>query len=273
MEFMEDKWLYVVMVVAAFVMLWAQGQSKKFKTAWARPVVILSTLVIVALAATQLFQSVTAPQRQGDKIRNKELFFLSSALQTLGEEIGTNHRGANILLITRQPSQFDKLQERQDVVKNGLKLGLRDRAKVGAIVHPAPPEGITDVIDDSMVTAKMIDELIANNPGHQIVLLMIDMPHDFQDMALWSMPEDENRPKLAFAVQSVYELRRAIAAEFIAAAVTYRPGYKFDLKSKAPELYTDAFTERYLLVTPANVDALAEEYPKLFLVEEEEDDK
>lgn len=273
MEVMEGKWLYLVMVVAAVVMLWAQSQSKRFKSNWARPVVVLSGLFIFALAITQVFQAMTAPQREGDRIRNREMHYLSATMQTLGEQIGTKHRGASILVVTPEPTQFDKLQARQDIVVNSLNLGLADGANVGAIVHPKPPEGMSDAVEEGMVTAAMLDAVIEANPGHQIILLNIGLPHDFHEMAFWSTKVEDgvNRPRLALGQQSVYELRRAIAAEFIACVVTYKPGYKFDINKLAPELYNEAFDDRYLLVTPENVDALAEEYPDLFLVEEEEE--
>jgi hypothetical protein len=273
MEVMEGKWLYVVMVFLAMVMLWAQGQSKKFKSSWARPLVILSTLLIVALAGTQVVRSLTQTGREGDRIRNKEFHYLSSAMQAIGDEIGSSHRGANILVVTAEPNEFNKLQARQDIVINGLNAGLRDRATVGAVVHPKYNAEITDTVEEGMVTAKMIDDLIEANVGHQIVLLMVGLPHDFQDMALWSIEDEETRPKLALSPSSVFELRRAIAGGYIACAVAYKPGYRFDLKGEAPELHADAFAERYLLVTPANVEELAAEHEKLFLIEEEEDDK
>jgi hypothetical protein len=271
MELLQEYWLYAVMVFLALVMLWAQGQSKKFKSSWARPLVVACTLFILALAATQVFKALTRDQREGDRIRENEYAYLAAAMQTLGDEFGSNHPGAKILVINSEPTEFNKLQVQQDVIINSLQLGLNGRGKLGSIVHPKYSDDITDPVEEGMITAAMLDQLIEENPQHQIVLNLVGMPHDYQDMALWTM-EEETRPKLALYRDSVFELQRAIAGGYICAAVIYKPGFRFVIDGPpAPENYSDAFAERFLLVTSNNVDDLAAEHPNMFFVQEEDE--
>ena len=272
MEILKENWLIPVMVFLVMVILWAYGQSKKFKSGWARPLILICTVLILGLAGTHMYKIINKADIDGQKIRDKELTFLAAAMQTLGDELGKNRRNSKILLITYEPTEFNKLQTRQDLVVSALNQGLAGRGEIGAVVHPKH-EAFADAVEESMITAEMLNEVIAENPGHQIILSMVGLPHDYQEMDLWKADvEDDARPRLALHLQSVYELQGAIAADFIAAAVIYKPGYRFQIDGPpAPELYTDAFAERYLLVTPHNVEELAETHENMFFIPEEEE--
>lgn len=268
MEFMEGKWLFVLMFVFAIVMFWAQGQGKRYKAAWARPLAGLCGIIAVMLAGLQILNDSCADDKTRIEVVNKEMHYLHAAMRVLGEQLGTDHAGANILLITNKVNEYNR--ERHDAILDGLKEGLSGKAKIGRVIHPEAPEGVDaeEYYEEEMFTAEMMDKAIAENEGHDLIVSLLGLPFDFQQMGLWQM-EDEVRPTLSLAFASVYELRRALSAGYISSVIAYNPGYVYDIKAQPPEAYREAFDERYLLITPTNVDEIAAAHPSMFKPMEE----
>ena len=197
------------------------------------------------------------------------MHYLYAAMRVMGERLGEANAGSNILLITNRVNEYN--QERHDAILDGLKTGLAGRASIGSVVHPEPPEGGDgeEYYEEEMFTAAMMNVTIEANTEHDMVVSLLGLPFDFPEMTLWEM-EDDKRPKLGLAFASVYELQRAIEASFVGVVIAYNPSYVYDIKAQPPEDYKEAFDQRYLLITPENVNEIAAAHPSMFKPQEAE---
>jgi hypothetical protein len=275
MEFMDGKWLYFWMIFFAIVMFWAQGQGKRFKAVWARPLAGLCGIIAVGLAILQMMSFSCQEDTIREGVVDKEMKYLYAAMRVMGEQLGEGHEGSNILLITNRVNEYN--QERHDAILDGLKSGLDGRATIGSVIHPEPPEGVNaeEYYEEEMFTAEMMNKTVADNTEHDMIVSLLGLPFDFAEMTLWQM-EDDKRPKLGLAFASVYELQRAIKAGYVGVVIAYNPNYVYDIKAEPPEQYREAFDQRYLLITPENVNDIAATHPSMFKpqeVEPEEDKK
>jgi hypothetical protein len=140
MEFMDGKWLYVWMILFAIVMFWAQGQAKRYKAVWARPLAGLCGIIAVCLACLQMASYSCEDGKIREEVVSKEMKYLYASMRVLGEELGEANAGSNILLITNRVNEYN--QARHDAILDGLKTGLDGKATIGTVIHPDPPEGM-----------------------------------------------------------------------------------------------------------------------------------
>jgi hypothetical protein len=117
-----------------------------------------------------------------------------------------------------------------------------------------------------IMTAQSVTEGIAKYPGTTMIVTFIGLPRDFTNMEIWYGEDEAKKLKVAVINGEVYQLGPGISAGQIVAAVTYNPKAKFD-ESKAPSDPQAAFDKRYLMITPENVEQIAQEYPGLFEVQ------
>jgi len=262
----------VVMILALIGMI---ACAKKQRTnPNAQPIAIALLIVVVICGIAILVKTGTLGDNANEKLIQNELKFATATAIILGEELKSNYPNEKVLVVVDR--NFDKNTRQQKLVE-GLKKGLgtaevvtdtlvlegrkRDNPPVAAApgAPPLPPE--EDIMPlEELMKASDFDAVIEKNPDCKIVVSLIGLPRDFNMMKTWNL---ENRPKIALLNADVHLLMPLIRAGYIAAVVSYCPGVKFS-EDPAPNDPKAAFDLRYLMVTPKNVDELAQKHQGLF---------
>ncbi|MFT5129165.1 MAG: hypothetical protein ACI8W8_002787, partial [Rhodothermales bacterium] len=114
-----------------------------------------------------------------------------------------------------------------------------------------------------------LDGLIAGRGDHDVIVSLLGLPENYMEMAFWDLADDV-RPKLVLTEGAVYELRRAVSADYISAVIVRNPDFRQRRHAPAPTDYREAFDERFLLVTPRTIDDIAAAHSHLFMVDSSE---
>ena len=267
-----------VMVVAAIGMFFGLSKQKA-GVAWGKPVAVLCALVALGCAVSQIF-SGKGPSMM--KIREREMAYQMIGAQKLGMYLAEKYAGSKAVIIVEPKLGGSADAEGGNAQVAGLKEGLGGKVEVVAEISPEIPASAKNAFSQEMApmaegegggagemlpplefwfTAKLFDELVTKNKDKcDLIITTIGLPMDLGAMKFWKMKE---RPKLALASGSVYELKAAIKSKMVVAAVTYNPKAVYD--EKAPPSSLDAaFDKRFLLVTPEGVDTIAAEHKDLF---------
>jgi hypothetical protein len=214
-----------------------------------------------------------------------EMYYARASAEILGRQLSTARPGAVALVVVEdKKSTSDHMKQRIDALKAGLgstitvaaidspDLLLPEPGKEpigdlggGAAALPAatlPPEDMMMMMPvQEMMRAYHFDDLLAKNPGCNLIISFIGLPRDVAEMQIWGM-DPELQPKLALLQGEVHSLKNAILSEAIVAAIAYRPDAKFD-EDAPPKDIQAAFDKRYLLITPQNVEEIEAKY-KMF---------
>jgi hypothetical protein len=121
----------------------------------------------------------------------------------------------------------------------------------------APPK---DAKGDAWFTGKLMNEQTAKFEGKvDLVISGMGLPaQGIQGLWFW-----QKGVKVALASGDVSTFQKAIMAKLVVAAAAVNPTVIPD-EWQPPKELDAAFAKRFLLVTPENVQAMAQKYPKLF---------
>lgn len=255
----------IVMVLALVGMV---ACAKKQRTnPGAQPVAIGLLIVVVICGIAILFKTGTLGSGETEKLIANELKYAQSQAFVLGKYLKETYPDSTVLIVADRNYAKSKRQEK---LIEGLKEGLGgastpvtiDTLELPKNKKGMPPEEMDMMPLEEIMTAKEFDAVVKKNPQANLVISMIGLPRDADKMQLWKM-EEAKRPKVALLTGDIHSLGRAIKAGFIVAAVSYRPGVKFT-EDPCPDDPEKAFEERYIIITPKNVEATAKKYPNLF---------
>ncbi len=264
----------IVMVVAAIGMIFGLSKQKG-GAAWGKPVAVLCAIVALCCAVGHIFTS-GGPNMM--KVREREMAYQMIGAKKLGMVLAEKHAGANAIIIV-EPSAGGP-NETTDAMLAGLREGLGSGITIVEEIAPEIPAAAMKQFAQDMgpmegegggeemlpplefwFTAKLFDELAEKNKSKaDMIITTIGLPMDLGAMKFWKM---KDRPKLALAGGSVYDLKRAIKDGMVVAAVTYNPKAVYDEKAPPSDLDA-AFDKRYLLVTSDNIDQIASEHTDIF---------
>jgi hypothetical protein len=257
--------MYTIIGCLLALTLWARSHAKEGSNNWATPLSAACGFLGLAAAIIQVILVFKAPESDGG-ISKRQQSYAAAMMRVVGEELGAHHRGAKVLLISAPETELNKPYH--DLVRAQLDAGMDGRGSVGERVEFGADRG--DEYSSNLVfTAADMDAIIAGQTGHTVVISLLGLPADFIQMDYWDLEEDI-RPRLVLVDVGVYELRRAISADFISAVVTRNPSYKFDRREEIPAGHQEAFDRRYLLVTPRTVDEIADTHGGLFKPESQD---
>ncbi len=275
----------VVMVLALIGMIVCA--KKQEVTPAAKPAAIACMVIIVVCA----FGILTTTGMFGDggtkKLIQNELVYMKASAFIPGKHIGEKYPGAKILLLVDEEKNNTRQAEMIEEFKRGLAgkceiIGTDcpkplppppaegEEAPPAADPNMAPGPGMAGM--DMMIpiqeimTAQSVTEAIAKYPGVTMIVTLVGLPRNFTEMGIWHEEDEAKKLKVAVINGEVYQLGPEIASGQIVAAVTYNPKGKFD-ESKAPSDPQAAFDKRYLMITPENVEQIAQDYPGLFEVQ------
>jgi hypothetical protein len=266
--------LYVLMVLCAAVMIYANGQAKsKGKgAAWGRPVAGLFGMMTIGTALLKIVLIVDEPKKQPTAIIEKELRYAYAQMQYLGDYLGENHSGETILLVTPPPSE--DTAEHHKILVDALREGLKGRLTICAEAYPENPDETEEVVMkyENFFTAEVFGAMLAKNETCTLILSLIQLPTDFEEMEFWKLEEDQ-RPKLVLVKGNIYNLKKAIMGGYVNAVLHYKPNFKYEINEEVPTDYKEAFAKRYLIIDKTNIEAISAEHPNLFRPDEEGDEK
>jgi hypothetical protein len=233
----------------------------------AQPVAIGLLVVVVICGITILFKTGTLGQGETQRLIENELKYAQSQAYVLGKYLKETYPEATVLIVADR--NYEKSNRQQKLI-DGLQEGLGGASTpvtIDTLEIPKDKKGMAPEEMDMMpleeiMTAKEFDALVKKHPHSNLIISMIGLPRDADKMKLWKK-EESKRPKIALLNGDIHNLGRAIKAGFIVAAVSYKPGVKFT-EDPCPEDPEKAFEERYIIITPKNIEAIAKKYPRLF---------
>jgi hypothetical protein len=269
-----SKVAIVIMILAGFGM-WKGMKKHKMGFWWGRPMTIVCACVALVFALLHAFSS-GGPNMT--KVIDREMQYQFFGGKKLGLHLAEKYPNSKAIIIVQASAGGAGGEQRKNALVDGLKAGLGDTIKVVAEASPElpasargamggdggpGPEGMDMVAPlEYWFTAELFDKLV-NRYAKQadMVITTIGLPQDVAAMKFWTL---NPRPKLAMASGSVYELKKAFKGQAIVAAVTYSPKAQYK-DQPAPKDMDAAFNERFLLITPENIDTVCGEFPELFM--------
>jgi prepilin-type processing-associated H-X9-DG protein len=196
---------------------------------------------------------IAKARKRGVVVNKQDVNYARIRGTMLGSHLAQSHPNTRVLFLM-PPMPKGGLVE---ALVAGLRAGLADKATVVETVTLAPPE---DAKGDAWFTGQLINGKTAAFKG-KVDLVVTGMGLPGQGIqTLWFWP---SKVKVAIAAGDVAGLRRAIQAKLVVAAAAINPGVVPD-DWQPPKNLAAAFAKRYLLITPENVQALAQKHGKLF---------
>jgi hypothetical protein len=203
------------------------------------------------------------PADTRDAILKKEMRYVRASTEYLGVFIGREHPDAKLLVISRATAAGNL---RHAALMDGLRAGLANNASICATATPSAFDQDAGNGQQKPAatpyTAAVFDAIVAAHPECNMVVSLIGLPTELAAMRFWHL--EKARPRLVVAFGSVYELRKAIQAGFVSAALTYSPVYTPQPNQPAPADYRAALEQRYLLISAKNIEAVTEQFPGMF---------
>ena len=264
--------LAIPQLLAALVRTWRANVRPAWTTG-------LALACVALVAATLVIHCLTATGPSMCKVMDRELRYQVGLGRKLGLYVAEKYAGAKALVIV-PPTVFGDGERRRNAVVDGLKEGFGGAITVVAEASPERPP-VTDrrttvgvstgesgipadmaAPQESYFTAEVFDRLVKKYAGKvDLVVTTIGLPQDMAKMEFWHM---SSRPRLALAGGSVHELKNAFSTGAIVAAVAYSPCARYSDKPPASGV-SEAFAERFLLITPENIEEISRQFPELFM--------
>ncbi len=249
--------------------------KKQDSVAMAKPAAV-GLMVLVMLCAVVILMKTGVIGDQGtQKIIQNEFVYTKASYVTLGKFIAEKNAGAKILLIVDKQRKNDT---RSPMLLDAFKEGLAGKATISASETPAiawpegrpqpRPEEMDMMPLQEMMTAQSFNDLMAKYPDCTLIVSFIGLPNDVENMQIWTM-EPEKRPKIALINGTYHNLKSAVVSGIVVAIVAVNPGAKFTDES-APSDIKAAFDKRYIMITPDNIEQIAQQYANMFQADKKE---
>lgn len=145
--------LYVLMVIAIVIALWANFQGKARGAPWGRPLAALCGIVSIVLAFSAILVSQFGSGGSNKEARQKEAQYQYIAYKFFGQKIAEKHSGTTMLVVERpefgaQMSRTDdKVESIPAAQERGLKDGLGSTVVISRTVQSLPPEKVQEIRD------------------------------------------------------------------------------------------------------------------------------
>ena len=237
-------------------------QKKQKTNPNAQSLAFVFLIVILAGAGVMIYDTFTSEDRQVAQMQANELAYSKSWCKVLSDYAGKTWAGKSAVIITEpkvegsQKTIIEALQE--DLKAAGLTVAAVEALNIPANGDEAPMM--------ESVEAKHYNDIFAKYKDAAVFVITTNLPQEgkeLQKLKCWTF-----NPKaqcIVLANQEVNMYKPMIERGFIGAAVTTNPKYQpTEEIKKAPSDPQEAFKERYVLVTTANVKEIAEEYKDIF---------
>jgi hypothetical protein len=228
-----------------------------------------------------------------EDVRSMALAWQRVVGQRVGQYLAESYTGARIVIVT---GPGDGLSEVDKIKLEGLKESAGNMVEFVGQVTPEFPEYMEEELEEQkeaylegmseeeranisdeelrsnmmMVSewynAKYFDHLMERYKGEtDIVLFIAEAPSFLEEAESW---DDDALPRVAFCEGAAFEmLGPQFKAGRIVCAVTASPEPMEEL-TYPPSDVKEAFRERYLLITPENIEEIRSKYPNRFYMQE-----
>jgi hypothetical protein len=238
---------------------------------------LLSTLAIGSGIVIIKFDSwVANKKRRVFQVRERQ--YQHIGYKRLGREVAERHPGAKIMIIRYQPydeqpslNQGAKRSPMADLQLTALKEGIGSACTILAVEEVRAEmdhymwEGNTrnSPSTKALYSAKLFDALVKKHKEATVVIALAGLPVDMKKMAIWQETDPKKRPALILVDVTTHNLKKALRKGFISAIMlnNFKPT---SLDSPVPSDEDVAFNNRFLFITPENLEAMMEKYPKQF---------
>ncbi len=220
----------------------------------------LAILVTLGVRGARSFSNALHPEGTAGTRHEREFmrmggFYLGQYLQ-----YAAHADERDKVLVLDFPEDFSLVggEYSRDVI-DGLRDGLASHGllAIAAIEHPHSANR-----SRSWLTAAEFDRIVKAHPEAGIVVTLVGLPADPENVTLWA---DETPPRLVIFGGNLENLQEAIRRRFVLAAVTFVPGVRLGgRRPPDPQRLESEFFDRFLLVTPENLDMTMEIFPGLF---------
>ncbi len=260
-------------VLAAIIACFAVAALSK-NTALRVVGAVLGCLILCGVGAAVLLsaiivrtgKNIVATQKE---LRHKEETYQRIAYKKLGQEIASRHAGGKILLIRYAAGNAEAATSMTKAQMDGLNAGLAGKTAIAAteelssVMQPGDNDTMLD--PGGMLTAERFDAMLADNPECNVVVSLVGLPYDMQAMQYWKQAQKDPQavPRLVLVNAHTYELKQAIAAGHISVVLQNKPEI-YDWNAPVPPDEDAAFNNRFIVITPDNIDQVAAKYPMLF---------
>ncbi|MFW5996564.1 MAG: hypothetical protein ACOCQP_00980 [Lentisphaeria bacterium] len=280
--------LYALMIIGGAVMVYALLKYKQGYP-WGKPVAVVAALFTLVLAFGNIF-STGGPDAQKMSERNQR--YQEVAAEKLGAHLAAEYPDAKTVILshmdyskiqsgneTEPPAAIAKIKAQEEALLKGADEGL----DVVKIIHPEIPEETLERMqppESEGAEEEMIDPMIMEEMGTmmeaadynemlddelddcELFVMLTDPPYEVEKLKLWRM---DNPPKTAFLSPSVLDkLEKAVKQGFVVAIVSHNPDADYSMEDSVPKKLDEAFDERYILITPDNLDELSSKHENLF---------
>jgi hypothetical protein len=237
----------------------------------------LKLIVLLGLLAAAAWWFGLRPSAEQNALRVREL-----ATRGLAEYLARRYPGERVLVISnpfvQRPGIAREIVETEEAGVRGLRAGLAGGPALAAIAFPAlQPEALTDpraLLGDIETTTPLtylvahdaFDQLVRQHPDCQLVVSLIGLPKALERCEAW---QAGGSPRFALLwpdlrpVGGASAVAKAMHAGKLAAFVLRKPGAPSDAAAPGRDRAAE-FGQRFLLVTPENVDELTSKQPELF---------
>jgi hypothetical protein len=282
--------LAAVMVVALIGMI--ACAKKQDVSPRAKPMAIVCMLIIIVCAIGILVNTGMFGDTSTKKLIANEMVYAKSAVIVPGKLLAEKYPDSKILLLIDGIANNVRQEELILAFKTALdgKLTIVGQEcprplpfpppdalapKEGDTATPVPstapssapmePMGMPEMMIpiQEVMTAQGINDILAKYPEVNMIVSFVGFPRDIQNMSIWYEENPEKKVKVVSLSGDCYNLKDAIICGQAVAAVVYSPNAKFSEKT-APIDPKAAFDERYILITPENIQEILTQFPNLF---------
>lgn len=219
---------------------------------------LIAYVIIIALYKGGITFSAPGPSP------SKQFYCLK--FEYLGNYLANKYPGAKALVIFDDPNKIPENKRLRWAI-DALKKGFGNQITILAIDQPTiQMEGLDKLAETGspipwvfLWKAADVDKLIKKHPDCDLIVSLGGLPDDFHKMKLWNK---NKRSKVAVFCWN-WKYRDYIKDGKISAVLAYNPVGKF-VAGSVPEGLEEAFKERFLLITPDNLDMITKEFPSMF---------
>ena len=278
--------LYIVMILAACAMIWANQQFKTKGVTWGRPLAgVCGVVALLCAIASIVFTSTgVGNASEHEEIRQKALKYDSIAFKKFAEYLVAKHADSKAVVILPAFGTAEREIERKnatiDVFMNTIRNGgievvmeevydpvaaMAEQLREQGIEAPTGEEMDMEMYGEAEITVKYIEGVLASVPGeYNMIISLAGFPYDAGEISIFKEEDEDAKKKIALHNAPINMFKPAIKSGWIVCSLQHKPGVKWNYKEPIPEDEQEAFDQRFMLVTPENVDQIDKDYKNFF---------
>lgn len=255
--------IWIVLMAASLIgILWCAKVQKQNRNAQTYAICCLVGVLIAAFGILNHYGMFGGTSSEIKRIIQNEKKYSEAKAYVMARYLAEKFPNASAVILTDSyTEQSEAMRNAVEVFKNNL--GSINVISTETIVIPEPdPENPMPM--EEMVTSKQFNEIFDKSKGANLIINFASFPpnpEEIMNFSIWRMP---NGPKLVLYNGEIGLLKNTIKQGFVVAATALN-GNAIDPQKKAPSDNQEAFDSRFVLITPENVDQVAEQNKNIFI--------